>query len=37
MTKMVQKVAEPLAGLSPTTMLSMAILNLLLHGPDRDS
>ena len=37
MTKMAQKVVEPLAGLSLTTILNMAIPNLLLHGLDRDS
>ena len=36
MTKMAQKVVEPLAGLLPSIMLSMAIPNLLLHGLDRD-
>ena len=36
MTKMAQKVVELLAGLLPTTMLSMVIPSLLLHGLDRD-
>ena len=36
MTKMAQKVVEPLAGLLLTTMLGMAIPSLLQHGLERD-
>ena len=37
MIKMAQKVVGVLAGLSLTTMLSVGIPNLLLHGLDRDN